>query len=165
MRRPSVLKRNFSKSILTDHSDTVITFHEGHKADAAPRGWSNEDWHKAQYQTMRSNSLDVLLQQSKCGMSLYEQRPLSQSSIRQSLKKTADRSMSRKPELSRVHSDVPPIGSTAGNTLGDEGTSNLFYYLFEDYSAAGPLKAAGKILDELVSCITRVYGQPLTNDT
>jgi hypothetical protein len=100
---------------------------------------------------MRANSLNVLLQQSKHGMSLYEQRPLSQSPIRQPLKKALDRSGSGRPDLSRIHSDVAPIAISPGTTLEDEGTSSLFYYLFEDYSAAGPLKAAGQILEELVS--------------
>lgn len=83
-------------------------------------------------------------------MAKYEQRPLSQNSIRQALKKAQDRSRSSKPELSRVHSDMAPIGVSPGTTLDDEGTSSLFYYLFEDYTAAGPLKAAGQILEDLV---------------
>ncbi|KAH6660561.1 hypothetical protein BKA67DRAFT_641640 [Truncatella angustata] len=130
-----------------DH--TVITLHEGPVLEAVPEGWKKEEWDRAQYKSMRANSLDVLLQQSQRGMSLYEQRPLSQNSIRQALKKSLDRQSSSKPGMSRVHSDVAPIETAPNTTLEDEGTSSLFYYLFEDYSATGPLKAAGKILEEL----------------
>lgn len=98
---------------------------------------------------MRANSLDVLIQQSKWGMGLYDQRPLSQNSIRQAFKKALERSS--KPEFNRINSDVAPIESNPKSTLEDEGTSSLFYYLFEDYSAAGPLKEAGRILEDLVS--------------
>lgn len=34
--------------------------------------------------------------------------------------------------------------------LAQEGASNLFYYLFEDYAAAGPFQAARDTLRELV---------------
>lgn len=132
----------------------MITLHEHAKLEPMPsaKGWTNKDeWRRQQYKNMRANSLDVLLQQSKHGMALYEQRPLSQSSIRQALKKAVERSNLGHPGLSRVHSDVPPFGHFPGTTIEDEGTSNLFYYLFEDYSAAGPLKAASAILEKLVS--------------
>ncbi|KAF3016733.1 hypothetical protein E8E14_001801 [Neopestalotiopsis sp. 37M] len=130
-----------------DH--TVITLNESPDLEAAPKGREGEagDWKQELLKNMRANCLDVLIQQSKHGMSEYEQRPLSQNSIRQAWSKTLERS--GKPSLSRINSDVGPVESSPDTTLEDDATSSLFYYLFEDYSAAGPLKEAGRILDDL----------------
>lgn len=121
--------------------------------EPAPKGEDEKEWRLAHLRSMRANSLDVLLQQSVCGMEMYKRRPLSQNSIREALRKALHRDSSHagRPALSRIQSDVPPLGSNPAITLEHEGTSRLFYYLFEDYAAAGPLKAAGKILEEMVS--------------
>lgn len=101
---------------------------------------------------MRANSLNVLLQQSKLGMEMYAQRPLAQNHIRQTLARAAEEgNTSSRPGINRVDSDVAPVAAAPDTTLEDEGTSSLFYYLFEDYSAAGPLKAAGDIMKTIVS--------------
>ncbi|KAK6072515.1 ADP-ribosylation factor [Seiridium cupressi] len=130
-----------------DH--TVITLHESPKIESAPKEWSKDEWQQAVYKSIRANSLDVLAQQSLHGMKLYDQRPLSQNSIRQELRKLQDRSSLTRQGLTRIRSDVGPVAVIPGTSLEDEGTSNLFYYLFEDYSAAGRLKKAGHILAEL----------------
>lgn len=139
-------------ALCDDH--TVITFHESPILEAAPKeleakgdSWIQTHWVQAQYDNMRANSLDVLIQQSRWGMGLYDQRPLSQNSIRQAFRKALERSS--KPDFSRINSDIAPIESSPKSTLEDEGTSSLFYYLFEDYSAAGPLKEAGRVLEDL----------------
>ncbi|KAF7533452.1 hypothetical protein G7054_g7049 [Neopestalotiopsis clavispora] len=130
-----------------DH--TVITLNESPDLEDAPKGreGEQEDWKQELLKKMRANSLDVLIQQSIHGMKRYEQRPLSQNSIRQAWSKTKARS--GKPSLSRINSDVGPVESSPDTTLEDDATSSLFYYLFEDYSAAGPLKEAGRILEDL----------------
>lgn len=142
-------------------SDTVITFHESPVLEPAPAGADPDDWKAAQIKNMRANSLDVLLQQSVCGIELYKKRPLSQNSIREALGQVIAGVDPSKPELSRVHSDIPPLGSTPGISLEDEGTSRLFYYLFEDYAAAGPLKAARMILEDIVSVPTQKQQSPV----
>lgn len=133
------------------NQDTVITLNESPDLEDAPKGreGEQEDWKQELLKKMRANSLDVLIQQSIHGMKRYEQRPLSQNSIRQAWSKTKARS--GKPSLSRINSDVGPVESSPDTTLEDDATSSLFYYLFEDYSAAGPLKEAGRILEDLVS--------------
>jgi hypothetical protein len=117
--------------------------------DVAPNKEKEKDWRLEHLKNMRSNSLNVLLQQSIHGMERYKQRPLSQNSIREALK-LAPNGDGGRPDLSPVHSDLPPLASDQEVTLEHEGTSLLFYYLFEDYAAAGPLKAAGRILEEMV---------------
>jgi hypothetical protein len=142
---------NVEASPLIDHIDTVVSFHEAPTLENTPRGVDADIWRKGQIQSMRYNVLNVLLQQSSQGSKLYEQKPLSQNSIRLALKEALERSDPDRPELGRIHSDLPILPHSRSRAVGDEGTSNLFYYLFEDYTAAGPLKAAGKILEEIVS--------------
>ncbi|ETS87535.1 hypothetical protein PFICI_01363 [Pestalotiopsis fici W106-1] len=128
-----------------DH--TVITLNESPDLEAAPKELDAGRWKQDQLRNMRQNSLDVLIQQSTHGMSLYENLPLSQNSIRQAWSDALQRS--GKAELGRVNSDFAPIESNPTSTPEDDATSSLFYYLFEDYSAAGPLKEAGRILEDL----------------
>ena len=77
---------------------------------------------------------------------LFQDQPLTQSSVRKAMKALAERrSRAGRPEhLSQV--------------LGQEGASNLFYYLFEDYAAAAPFQAARDTLSELVSFHHPTYG-------
>ncbi|KAI0125762.1 hypothetical protein BJ170DRAFT_446288 [Xylariales sp. AK1849] len=127
--------------------NTIVTFNESPTFEPTPKGVAEDKWRQDQIQSMRANSLNVLLQQSCHGFKLFEQRPLSQSLIRTALKQAVDRS--EKPDLPRTHSDLPLLSDGRGTSIGDDGTSLLFYYLFEDYAAAGPLKAAGRILEEM----------------
>ncbi|KAI1870061.1 hypothetical protein JX265_006231 [Neoarthrinium moseri] len=136
-------------TLCDDH--TVITFHENPTIEPLPsKGWNIDEWRSAQIKSMRENSLNVLIQQSKHGIDLFKHRPLSQSSIREVLKQAQDRKDSGRPvELSRVHSDMPLLESDPGTTIEAEGTSRLFFYLFEDYAAAEPLRDAKMIMEEM----------------
>ncbi|ORY66346.1 uncharacterized protein BCR38DRAFT_177777 [Pseudomassariella vexata] len=123
--------------------NTVLSFHETPTVEPTPKGLNIAEWRASYIRNMRSNTLNVLLQQSSQGIHKYERRPLSQSSIRVALERMA------RPRASRLPSDMTFNGNGQLLTVGEEGASNLFYYLFEDYAAAGPLKAVGKILDDL----------------
>ena len=75
---------------------------------------------------MRSSTLKVLRQLSKCGLEEDRHKFMQLASIRQP-------------------------GRHGSSQL--DGASNLFYYLFEDYSAAfGILNMSKTALDEIVSC-------------
>lgn len=93
---------------------------------------------------MRAHTLDILRQLSIIGYGLYENNPLAQIAVRTSLGTS-------KREVNRQQSGMSLFSNSEIGSLADEGTSNLFYYLFEDYVAAGPLKAAEQELEELVS--------------
>lgn len=109
-----------------------------------PEKEDEEYWRGAELKYMRAHTLDVLLQQSARGFDLYKTNPLAQSSVRESLRKP------KLPDMSREQSEVSVFSNSEIGSLADEGTSNLFYYLFEDYVAAGPLKAAEEELNLLV---------------
>lgn len=92
---------------------------------------------------MRRNVKSAVLQLSKCGYNKYENKIVRIKLVRPALGGSGDDGT-----LSRAGSTltVPPA-----NDVAIEGSSNLFYYLFEDYEAALPiLRKSKKRLDELV---------------
>lgn len=92
---------------------------------------------------MRSNISTVLIQLSELGFKRFEDQPHYQASVRQSLQAMS-------------HSREQGVGSTPDSDLAAEGTSNLFYYLFEDYVAAVPLRLCARKLVDIVSCPSQV---------
>ena len=101
-----------------------------------------KEWELDHYRSMTSNMLSVLQQLSIHGFALFQDQPLTQSSVRKALKALAER---------RLKAGRP---DNLAHVLGQEGASNLFYYLFEDYAAAAPFQAARDTLSELVSAST-----------
>lgn len=99
---------------------------------------------------MRANTLDVLRQLSRRGFDLYKRKPLSLNSVRRPLSKWHARS-SISLDRHETGMTFASGGGAEPVSLADEGTSNLFYYLFEDYVAAGPLKTAERKLEQIVS--------------
>ncbi|KAI1137032.1 hypothetical protein F5Y05DRAFT_389943 [Hypoxylon sp. FL0543] len=124
------------------NNHTVLSIHEKPLFEPVPDREDREKWHRAELGYMRAHTLDVLLQLSTRGFKLYEGNPLAQNSVRQSLKRS-------RTDLGRQQSVVSVFQNSDTGTLADEGTSNLFYYLFEDYVAAGPLKNAEQELDDM----------------
>jgi hypothetical protein len=106
-------------------------------------------------ENMRIHFHNVLIQLSTHGFGLFADRPLSQSSVREPLGKIQPDgnhpvSVGRQSSFAGTfHGNGDPL------TLADEATSNLFYYLFEDYVAAGPFTMAKQVLAEMVSCLTK----------
>lgn len=94
---------------------------------------------------MRLNTFTVLAQLSERGFEMFNNRPLSQAAIRQTLRSGVGSDAGSVSFLSTETDGVP-------HALAAEGSSNLFYYLFEDYVAASPLKAAVDILEKMVGC-------------
>lgn len=129
--------------------DTVLSIHEKPSFEPVPEKENKQHWHDVEFKSMRAHTLDVVLQLSLRGFELYKSNPLAQISIRQSLSKLP----ASQPELDRNQSGTSFFSNSEMGTLANEGTSNLFYYLFEDYVAAGPLKAAEQELDEMVGCL------------
>ncbi|KAF3059268.1 hypothetical protein GL218_05087 [Daldinia childiae] len=122
--------------------DTVLSIHEQHSLEPVPDKEDWIKWRQAEFEYMRAHTLDILRQLSTKGYILYENNPLAQSSVRTSLGTS-------KREVNRQQSGMSLFSNSEIGSLADEGTSNLFYYLFEDYVAAGPLKAAEQELEEL----------------
>ncbi|KAI6087872.1 hypothetical protein F4821DRAFT_235398 [Hypoxylon rubiginosum] len=130
-------------ALCNDH--TVLSIHERPSLEAVPEKENKANWHIQEFKFMRAHTLAVLLQLSVRGFELYKNNPLAQSSVRQSLRNSPP----TQPEISRHQSGVSFFNNSEIGSLPDEGTSNLFYYLFEDYVAAGPLKAAEQELEEM----------------
>ncbi|KAI0966928.1 hypothetical protein F4678DRAFT_447735 [Xylaria arbuscula] len=135
-------------TICNDH--TVLSVHEQPSFEAVPANEDAEKWKAEELQNMRANTLDVLLQLSKRGFDLYKRKPLSLNSVRRPLSKWHSRD---KPSLDRHETGMTFAIAGEPVSLADEGTSNLFYYLFEDYVAAGPLKTAERKLEYMTSKI------------
>ncbi|KAK8032774.1 hypothetical protein PG991_002172 [Apiospora marii] len=111
---------------------TVISIHDKPDCEAPE---SENAWRAAEIQNMRTNISTVLIQLSELGFKRFEDQPLSQASVRQSLQAMS-------------HPREPGEDHTTPSDLAAEGTSNLFYYLFEDYVAAVPLRlCARKLVD------------------
>ncbi|KAI0012931.1 hypothetical protein F4779DRAFT_614091 [Xylariaceae sp. FL0662B] len=133
---------------------TVLSIHEAPVFESAPEKESEQAWQAEELRHIRANTLDVLLQLSKCGYDLFRNNPLSQSSIRETLSSEAGEATDR-PELSRNQTGMSYASNGEPANLANEGTSNLFYYLFEDYVAAGPLKIAERRLKGMTHKILR----------
>ncbi|RYP46700.1 hypothetical protein DL768_007133 [Monosporascus sp. mg162] len=136
---------NYSSIDHTDR-DTVLSFHEEPTIEPAPPEVNAEKWRLDNLRSMRSNMLNVLKQLSQQGYDEYKTNPLTQSSVRKALQAKMQRTRVR-PELPRDRPEPP-------KELVEEGASNLFYYLFEDYTAAGPFQAARDTLNELVGLLS-----------
>lgn len=135
-------------SILTPSSDTVLSIHEQPSFETVPDKEDADKWKHEELKNMRANTLNVLLQLSRQGFDLYKRKPLSLNSVRRPLSKWHARD---RPSISRYETGMSFASGREPVSLADEGTSNLFYYLFEDYVAAGPLKTAEKKLEQMVS--------------
>ena len=100
---------------------------------------------------MRSNTVKVLSQLSSFGKTAYEKNITQLASVRQHLEETADVGRFREAGDRRVPATSLEIPIHDVTSVEVEGSSNLFYYLFEDYTATMPiLIESKKKLDELV---------------
>ena len=115
-----------------------MTFHETASYDDVsdiPAGVSHTNWREEELNNIRWNTLKVLRQLSHCGLKEDEYKIMEMTAVRRPLMKV------RHGETAMPESDHPI-----------EGSSNLFYYLFEDYSAAvSILNSSKKALEQLVS--------------
>ncbi|RYP16467.1 hypothetical protein DL765_005144 [Monosporascus sp. GIB2] len=132
---------NYSSIDHTDR-DTVLSFHEEPTIEPASPEVDSEKWRLDNLKSMKSNMLNVLKQLSEQGYDEYETNPLTQSSVRKALQALENK---RKPKCRPEQ---------LSQELAEEGASNLFYYLFEDYTAAGPFQAARDTLNELVGVLS-----------
>lgn len=123
---------------------TVISFHETpnyehHKGKGG--GVPEEVWMALELENMRKNTRDLLHQLSIHGMQSYKTRVSSSKGVRSDL-------LSAKPRGS-----LPTARATVlESSLTVDASANLFYYLFEDYTAATSiLSKSNRILAGLVS--------------
>ncbi|KAI0391168.1 hypothetical protein F5Y17DRAFT_441748 [Xylariaceae sp. FL0594] len=135
-------------TLCNDH--TVLSIHQYPTFEAVPEKEDPVKWEAEELRNIRANTLDVLLQLSKQGFDLYKRKPLSLNSVRRPLSKWHARENNHeKPAITRNETGMSFPGTEGISSLADEGTSNLFYYLFEDYVAAGPLKTAESKLEQM----------------
>ncbi|KAI0599359.1 hypothetical protein F4775DRAFT_591476 [Biscogniauxia sp. FL1348] len=130
-------------TLCNDH--TVLSIHEEPSYEPTPPGEDEQAWQDDELRSIRSNTLNVLLQLSKLGFDLKKKKPLSMNSVRRPL----SRWVTDRPDLNRHETGMSFASNGEPVGLADEGTSNLFYYLFEDYEAAGPFKIAERKLEEM----------------
>lgn len=127
--------------------DTVLSLHEDPDLETPPDREDPARWQADELRNMRENTVSVLMQLSDLGHTKYRHNILAFKEVRQSLRRDQPgngQGLRRTP--SAVESD---------NYVSLEGSSNLFYYLFEDYFAAVPiLKGSRKMLSDLVSTRT-----------
>ncbi|KAJ8125665.1 hypothetical protein O1611_g7974 [Lasiodiplodia mahajangana] len=135
-------------AICNDH--TVLSIHEQPSFEPTPEKEDAVKWNAKELKNMRDNTLDVLRQLSKQGFDLYKKKPLSLNSVRRPLSKWHGHSRDS-VGLNRTDTGMSFVNAAEPVSLADEGTSNLFYYLFEDYVAAGPLKTAEKKLEYITN--------------
>ncbi|KAI0450682.1 hypothetical protein F5B21DRAFT_420770 [Xylaria acuta] len=133
-------------TLCNDH--TVLSIHEQPSFEPVPDREDPDKWKSEELKNMRANTLDVLLQLSRQGFDLYKRKPLSLNSVRRPLSKWHARD---RPSIDRHETGMSFANGGEPVSLADEGTSNLFYYLFEDYVAAGPLKTAEKKLEQMTN--------------
>jgi Mg2+ and Co2+ transporter CorA len=136
-------------SWLTLTSDcTVLSFHDAPDYETPPEGQDPDAWRAEELKNMRSNTLAVLLQLSRHGS---ERSILSIKAVRPHPKQDQT-AATLTLGLRRASSVVDLDG-----VVSMEGSSNLFYYLFEDYTAAVPiLKGTRKLLDDMTRKV--LYG-------
>ncbi|KAI5865016.1 hypothetical protein GGS23DRAFT_557275 [Durotheca rogersii] len=141
--RTSIMPPKHWQWLALCNNHTVLSIHERPSFEPVPEKEDEQRWRDAELRSMRSHTLDVLLQLSRVGFDLYKENPLAQISVRESLRKLP----LHRQDLSRQQSGMSLFTNSELGSLADEGTSNLFYYLFEDYVAAGPLKTAERELE------------------
>jgi hypothetical protein len=105
-------------------TNTVISIHEVPNYTTPSKGVATTTWQTAELQSMRTNTIAVLEQLSNIGIAKHDGNLFLLKAIRESEK--AD-SSERSPTA------VPD------DKIADVAASNLFYYLFEDYSAVMPV--------------------------
>lgn len=124
--------------------DTVISFHEAPNYETPPKGVQDpERWKQMEMKNIRSNTVAVMEQLSSIGISKYKENILLLKSIREHLGGSAN-------------SGGRSATSVTAERLKEVGASNLFYYLFEDYSAAvSVLNGSKSILGDLSARVLR----------
>lgn len=98
-------------------------------------------------ESMRSNAVGILCQLSERGIDEFKDNVIGLKSVRDTMKPDHGPGGS----MRRTGSDVE---TTSRSDSQVEGSSNLFYYLFEDYGgAAAILETSKKIVSNLVCWI------------
>lgn len=120
-------------------ADTVISIHEAPNLETPPKGEDARIWQTKELEYMRYNTLAVLKQLSKIGIEKNKDNALSLKAIREPLGRIAS---------------PPTRSSTVVHNVAAAGSSNLFYYLFEDTLAVvGVLGESKAVLENLVSFV------------
>ncbi|KAG7058624.1 ADP-ribosylation factor [Colletotrichum scovillei] len=114
---PSLLPPRHWSWLALSSDSVVVSFHETPSSEHP----EDEEWSMAELVNTRANITSVLCQLSKHGAEDFERRLLSLKPVRQAM---------------------PP--SDLDSNTACEGSSNLFYYLFEDYSSALPVLRTSK---------------------
>ena len=118
--------------------DTVIAFHEDIHYEneyMIPEGEDVARWRREELKSIRANTLKVLRQLSLCGLQEDKRKIMQLTAVRHPLL-------------------VQRSGTTALSPMfhGLEVSSHLFYYLFEDFSAANAVLNTFKLrLDDIAS--------------
>lgn len=133
----------YDPGVLTG-TGTVISFHETpNYEDRKGSDVDAEKWKALELKSMRKNTEDLLHQLSIHGIEAYKTRVSASKGVRSDL-------------LSTTRRGPLPIARTVvqESSLTVDASANLFYYLFEDYSAATSiLSRSNSILVKLVSFV------------
>ncbi|TDZ22135.1 MutS protein-like protein 5 [Colletotrichum orbiculare MAFF 240422] len=114
---PSLLPPKHWSWLTLCADSVVLSFHEEPPSEHP----NDKVWVAEELRSMRSNFVDVLLQLSKKGIERYKRKAISLKSVR------------------------PPLPFTgSAKEAAHDISSNLFFYLFEDYSGAAPVVTASR---------------------
>lgn len=122
---------------------TVISIHETPNFEIPSRkGVDALAWRAKELRNIRKNTYDLLSQLSGPGMDKYQYRTMSQKGVRSDLGLRRQHS----------HSGTFPRTTVTESSIVVDASSNLFFYLFEDYSVATKiLSQSNMMLAQLVS--------------
>lgn len=132
---------------------TVISIHETPNFDVPRRKDVNSlAWKAEELKNMRKNTYDLLSQLSEPGMKKYQYRTMSQKGVRSDLKKQH-----------RYSGSFPAARTTvAESSIIVDASANLFFYLFEDYSAATKILSQSNVmLAQLTDEVLHITVRPL----
>ncbi|KAK7737421.1 hypothetical protein SLS53_006494 [Cytospora paraplurivora] len=130
-----LLQKTYNYTTIDQGTDcTVISIHEAPNY-GSPKGGDGEAYRRTELRNMRKNTHDLLSQLSKYGIEKYRFRVASQKGVRSDMgpKMTGHNAASR--TRTTVVESSEPVDASA----------NLFYYLFEDYTAPTSFLASSSI--------------------
>jgi hypothetical protein len=132
-------------------TNTVISIHEAPNYETPSGGIDEKIWQSRELKSMRVNTIAVLEQLSQKGMEKYKERFFLLKGIREP---------TRTDRLRRTTTTVLPEKQT------ETAATNLFYYLFEDYSAVMPvLDNSDRVVKDLTRrVLERPRGDSLDTD-
>lgn len=125
----------------------MISIHEAPNYDSSKGDDTQPARRTEELKNMRKNTRDLLSQLSKIGIDQYRFRVASQKGVRSDLARTTSRHPASRARTTAMES-----------SQAVEASANLFYYLFEDYTAPTSFLSSSSIT--LSKMVRIIFGIP-----